>query len=56
MDRDDALLQAFDLPGVDVDAQNIIAGIRQAGAGDQTDVTGTEDRDSHVLRTALGLH
>ena len=43
-----ALLEAFDLVGVDVDAKHVIAGIGKAGAGDEADVTGSEYGDSHV--------
>ena len=51
MDGNFAPLEAFDLLGVDVDAQHVIAGIGKAGAGDQTDVTGSEYGDSHVFLT-----
>ena len=39
VDRDLALLQALDLGGVDVDAQHVVAGIGEAGARDEADVT-----------------
>ena len=42
-----ALLQAFDLFGVDVDAKHVVARVREAGAGDEADVTGAEYGDSH---------
>ena len=38
VDRDLALLQARDLGRVDVDAQHLVAGIGEAGAGDEADV------------------
>ena len=43
VDRDVALLQPRDLAGVDVDADDVVAGLGEAGAGDQADVTRTED-------------
>ena len=48
VDRDLALLQALDLARVDVDADDVVAGFRQAGARDQADVAGAEDCDFHV--------
>ncbi len=39
VDRHLAGIQARDLGGVDVDADDVIAGIRQAGAGDEPDVS-----------------
>ena len=39
MDRHLAGIQARDLGGIDVDADDVIAGIRQAGAGDEPDVS-----------------
>ena len=45
VDRDLAGVQARDLGRVDVDADDVVAGVRQAGAGDETDVTGAKDRD-----------
>ena len=39
VDRDLAGVQARDLGGIDVDADDVIAGIRQAGAGHEPDVT-----------------
>ncbi len=39
VDRDLAGIEARDLGGVDVDADDVIAGVRQAGAGHETDVT-----------------
>jgi len=38
VDGDLAGVQARDLGGIDVDADDVIAGIRQAGAGDEPDV------------------
>ena len=39
VDRHLAGIQARDLGGIDVDADDVIAGIRQAGAGDEPDVS-----------------
>ena len=39
VDRHLAGVQARDLGGIDVDADDVIAGIRQAGAGDKADVS-----------------
>ena len=39
VDRDLAGIQARDLGRVDVHADDVVAGIRQAGAGHETDVT-----------------
>jgi hypothetical protein len=39
VDRDLARVQACNLGGVDIDADDLIAGIRQAGACHETDVT-----------------
>ncbi len=39
VDRDLALLQARNLGRVDVDAQHLVAGIGEAGARDEADVT-----------------
>ncbi len=39
VDRDLAGVQARDLGRVDVDADHVVAGVRQAGAGHETDVT-----------------
>ena len=39
VDRDLAGVQARDLGRVDIDANDVVAGVRQAGAGDETDVT-----------------
>src|SRR5204863_3232760 len=47
VDRDHAAVQAFDLRRVDVHAHHLVADLCQAGAGDQSYVTGAEDGDSH---------
>ena len=48
VDRDLALLQARDLAGVDVDADDVIAGLGKAGARDQADVARTENCNFHA--------
>ena len=47
VDRNDAVLQRFDFPGVDVDADHVVAEVRKPGAGDETDVPGTDDSNIH---------
>ena len=47
VDRDHALLEAAHLGLVDIDAEHVIADLGKAGAGDQTDVSGAEDRYFH---------
>ena len=48
VDRDLPLAQGFDLPDVDVDADHVVAEVGQTGAGDETDVSGADDRDVQV--------
>jgi hypothetical protein len=52
VDGNFAALEAFDFAGVDIDAQDVIAGIGEASACDQTYVTGSKDGDSHVFLLA----
>src|SRR5205085_6149197 len=47
VDRNDAVVEAFDLRRVDVDAHDVMADLRQAGAGDEADIAGAEDGDAH---------
>ena len=42
VDRDLTLLQTFDLRGVDIDAEDVVARVGKAGAGHQADVTRTK--------------
>src|SRR5688572_6057172 len=49
VDGNDALFQAFDLFVVDIDAKHVVAGVRKAGTGDEADVTGAENGDSHIF-------
>ena len=50
VDRHLAALQALDLVRIDVDAEHAITRIGEAGARDEPDITGTEDRDAHGYR------
>jgi hypothetical protein len=47
MDRHHALRQALDLGLIDIDAQDVVAGIRQARPRDEADVAGAEDGHAH---------
>jgi hypothetical protein len=46
-----AAIEHIDLARIDVHAQDIVADLRQAGAGDQADIPGTVNRDLHVWNT-----
>jgi hypothetical protein len=50
-DRNLAALEHRDAAGVDVDARDVVAEIREASAGDQADVAGADDRDLHRRST-----
>src|ERR1700732_831900 len=41
-------LQGFDFPRVVIDADNVVAHVGEASAGDKTDVTGTNDGKIHT--------
>lgn len=43
-----ASLQGFDFPRVVIDADNVVAHVGEASAGDKTDVTGTYDGKIHT--------
>ena len=43
-------VQPLDLLRVDVDADDVIAGIGEAGAGDEADVAGAENGDAHLCK------
>jgi hypothetical protein len=47
VDRHVSRVQAVDLVLVDIDADNVIAGLGHARTGHQTDITGTENRQFH---------
>jgi hypothetical protein len=58
VDRDLAALQAVDLRGVDVDAPDVVAELREAGRGHEADVAGADDTDGfaragHERRTRI---
>jgi hypothetical protein len=48
VDRDHALREAVDLRLVDVDADDVVADLRQARARDEADVARAEDGDAHA--------
>ena len=48
-DRRLALAQQVDLALIDVDAKHVVAGFREAGARDQTNVPGSKDGQTHDL-------
>jgi hypothetical protein len=48
MNRDFPALQAFDFGGIHIDADDVISGIRETGARDQTYIARTKDRDPHL--------
>jgi len=48
VDRDLATVQHRDLALVDVDADDVVAGIGETRAGHETDVARAEDRDFHL--------
>jgi len=47
-----ASLQRFDFPRVVIDADNVVAHVGEASAGDKTDVTGTNDGKIHASEAA----
>ena len=47
VDRHFAAPQPRDLAVVDVDAGDVVAAFGEAGAGDQADIAGSNDRDFH---------
>src|SRR5690606_1031248 len=47
-DRDDSILELLDLGLVDIHADDGVADFRQAGAGDEADVAGSEDGEFHA--------
>ena len=42
-------VQRVDLRLVDVDADHVVAAVGEAGARDEADVAGSDDRDSHEV-------
>ena len=55
VDRHFASLQRFDFPRVVIDADNVVAHVGEASAGDKTDVTGTNDGKIHASEAAQRL-
>ena len=47
MNRYFARLEHLDLAPVHIDADHVVAGIRQAGARDEAHIAGSKDRDAH---------
>jgi hypothetical protein len=47
VDGDAAAVQQVDLALVDVEAEHIVAEFRQAGAGDEADIAGADNRNLH---------
>ena len=47
VDRNLACVQTLDLVRVDIDTDHIVADIRNAGTGDETDVSGSKNTDPH---------
>jgi len=55
VNRNLAAVEALDLGNVDIDADHIVAGFRQASTGDQSHVTGSENRNVHAsFHSAMG--
>lgn len=48
VDRHFTSLQRFDFPRVVIDADNVVAHVGEASAGDKTDVTGANDGKIHA--------
>jgi len=48
VNRDLSLLEASDARGVEVDAHDIVAEVAESGAGDEADVTRSDDGETHV--------
>ena len=55
VDRQDVLLQPVDLCLVDVGADDLVAGLGEAGAHDQADVARANDRNVHACSDSLKL-
>ena len=47
VDRQHVVLELRDLGDVDVDARDVVAGLRETGADDEADVAGADDGDAH---------
>src|ERR1035438_6379989 len=53
VDRDAAAVEERDLGRVDVEADDVVAHVGQAGAGDEPDVAGSDDGDFHCCRLVV---
>jgi hypothetical protein len=49
VNRHAAASKNVDFPFIDIEAQNIVADIRETRAGDETDPTRSDNRDFHTL-------
>ena len=47
VDRHLARLERFDFARIVIDADDVVADVGKAGAGDETDITGTDDGEIH---------
>ena len=47
MDGNVTTVQALDFTGIDIDTDHMVARICETSPGNQTDVTGAENRDTH---------
>ena len=55
MDRHPAVVQRRDLGGVDVEAHDVVADLREARTGDEPDVAGADDGDFHAATPSDAL-
>ena len=51
VDRHAAAVEDRDLARIDIEAQHVVADLRETGAGDEADVTGPDHRDLHAAET-----
>ncbi|MNC88119.1 hypothetical protein D3C83_39060 [compost metagenome] len=51
VNRNPALVERLDLRRIDVQAEHLVAHVREARAGDQAHVSGSNDGDFHVARS-----
>jgi len=54
MDGDAPLIEHFDLIGVDVDAQHMVADLSEASTRNETNISGAENSDFHGGSLAVG--
>ena len=53
IDRHDAVFELLDLAGILVDAGHRMAEIGETGAGNEADIAGTDDRNTHGIPSTL---